>query len=106
MLNGRTLLRAPELDVLEVLRLLGRHAALLARRRAHRLGDRRLRVLDGLALAERAPVLVREHLDELRASVGPVIEDLTRAQRAGPAVMVLDQSAQLRLVGEAVVPAR
>ncbi len=53
----------------------------------------------GAELGQRALVLVREDLDELAARLGPVVEDVARAQAAGPAVVVLDQLLQHRLVG-------
>ena len=59
---------------------------------------------DALISPERALVLVREHLDELGARLGPVVEDVPRAQRAGPLVVVLDLLLEQRLVGQALVP--
>src|SRR5689334_8783777 len=63
-----------------------------------RLRDRLARLLECLGVAGRcglrshlgecALVFVREHLHELGARLGPVIEDVARAQRAGPLVVV------------------
>src|SRR4051794_11114519 len=63
-------------------------------------GGERLAIVD---LAERALVLVGEHLHELRPVDGPVVEQFARALAAGPAVVVLEQLLQLGLVGQAVV---
>src|SRR5574337_738555 len=75
----------------------------------------RLRVRTGLAdrlhglarrghLAERAPVFVREDLNEARSRGVPVVDDLARTQASGPGVVLLDQRAQQVLVGLAAVP--
>ena len=80
-------------------------AAILAacRRCAPWRSRRRLRSRLGLAerrhrlqadLGQRALVLVREHLDELRQRFVPVVEDLARAQAPGPLVVVGDQRLQ------------
>src|ERR1700690_1632008 len=79
-----------------------RRADLRRLRGALGLGDHVLGLASGTHLAERrhrlqadlrqgAFVLVREDLDEPAASLGPVIEDLARAQASGPLVMVRDQ---------------
>jgi hypothetical protein len=46
---------------------------------------------------------VREDLDELGAGRGPVVQQFARAQAAGPAVVVLDQLLEQRLVGHLAV---
>ena len=82
-----------------------------------RLGDRIVGSARGADLAERrhrlqadlgqrALVLVREHLDELRQRLAPVVEDLARAQAAGPLVVIGDERLQQRLVGLLAVPDR
>ena len=45
-------------------------------------------------------------LTNLRARLGPVVEDLARAQAPGPLVVVLDQRLQQHLVGLLAVPDR
>ncbi len=65
---------------------------------ASRLRDRRVGLLGGIDLAERTLVFVREDLHELRACAVPMVDDLARTQRAGPAVMIVDQLLQQHLV--------
>ncbi len=55
-------------------------------------------------LGQRPLVLVREDLDEAAARLVPVVEDVARAQAAGPFVMVRDECLQQRLVGLPLVP--
>ena len=56
---------------------------------------RGLGVLLRVHLGQRALVLVREHLDELRARRVPVVEHAQRERAAGEAQVPLDQLAQL-----------
>src|SRR5690606_8768971 len=76
-------------------------AASLLRRRPVLL---RLRLLPGVDLAERALVLAREHLEELRAAAIPVVEDGARLLAAGQPEVLLDQSLQDDLVALAAMP--
>ena len=62
--------------------------------------------LGGVHLAERALVLVREHLDELGRATRPSGRGCRARAGAGPPVVVLDQLLQHRLVGLALVPDR
>ena len=80
-------------------------AALLSRLSAcaARLFSRALAALR-MHLGERAPVLVREHLDELRARRVPIVEQRQRERAAREAQVPLDLLAQQRLVGLARVP--
>ena len=49
--------------------------------------------------SQRTLVLVGEHLDEPLQGVVPVVEDFSGTYGTRPAVVTLDQAAQLRLVG-------
>ena len=81
-------------------------SSLLLVRRPRRSGDAGSAAFAREFASVRAPVFVREHLDEARAHSGPVVEELARAQAAGPAVVVFDQFLQQDLVGLAAVPDR
>src|SRR5215471_17553575 len=52
-------------------------------------------------LGKRAPVFVREHLDELATLVVPVVEHRERVRAAREAQVALDQLAQRRFIGAA-----
>ena len=55
--------------------------------------------LAGVDLAQGALVFVREHLHELGAGRGPVVQQLAGTLAAGPLVVVFQQFLQLCLIG-------
>src|SRR5215213_1890625 len=59
--------------------------------RSLRFGDGVACLLGRVQLAQRTLVFNREHLDEPGPGLGPTIENVPRAQTAGPLVVVLDQ---------------
>src|SRR5690349_15751417 len=69
------------------------------------LSGRLAAVLRG-ELAERAPVLVRKYLAELRAVLVPALEHALRLRAAGMARVALDEALHDDLVGGRAMPQR
>jgi len=58
----------------------------------------------GGELAQSAPVLVREHRDELGPELAPALQDLFRARASRVVGVALDEPLDDRLVGSTLVP--